>query len=40
VGGSGALDFYNLACAYPQSGQKEKALDNLETAISAGFTDR
>jgi ketosteroid isomerase-like protein len=40
VGGSGALDFYNLACAYAQSGQKEMALDNLEKAISAGFTDR
>lgn len=40
VGGSGALDFYNLACAYALSGQKEQALDNLEKAINAGFTNR
>jgi hypothetical protein len=40
VGGGAALDFYNLACAFALSGQKEKALDNLEKAISAGFTDR
>jgi ketosteroid isomerase-like protein len=40
VGGGAALDFYNLACALALSGQKEKALDNLEKAINAGFTDR
>ena len=40
VGGGAALDFYNLACAFALSGQKEKALDNLEKAINAGFTDR
>ena len=40
VGGGVALDFYNLACALALSGQKEKALDNLEKAINAGFTDR
>jgi tetratricopeptide (TPR) repeat protein len=40
VGGGAALDFYNLACAFALSGQKEKALDNLEKAIDAGFTDR
>src|SRR5215510_8215204 len=40
VGGGAALDFYNLACAFALSGQKEKALDSLEKAINAGFTDR
>jgi ketosteroid isomerase-like protein len=40
VGGGTALDFYNLACAFALSAQKEKALDNLEKAIDAGFTDR
>lgn len=40
VGGGAALDFYNLACAFALSGQKEKALDNLEKAINAGFTDK
>jgi adenylate cyclase len=34
------LNYYNLACALALSGQKEKALDNLEKAIDAGFTDR
>jgi ketosteroid isomerase-like protein len=40
VGGGVALDFYNLACAFALSAEKEKALDNLEKAINAGFTDR
>ncbi|MCI0663833.1 MAG: hypothetical protein L0220_22455 [Acidobacteria bacterium] len=40
VGGSGPLDFYNLACAFALTGEKEKALDNLEKAINGGFTDR
>jgi ketosteroid isomerase-like protein len=40
VGGGVALDFYNLACAYALSGEKEKAIDNLEKAIGAGFTNR
>jgi ketosteroid isomerase-like protein len=40
VGGGAALDFYNLACAFALSAQKEKALDNLKKAIDAGFTDR
>jgi len=40
VGGGAALDFYNLACAFSLSGEKEKALDNLEKAVNAGFTDR
>ena len=40
VGGGAALDFYNLACALALSGEKEKALDNLEKAINAGFADR
>jgi ketosteroid isomerase-like protein len=39
VGGGASLDFYNLACALALSGEKEKALDNLEKAINAGFTD-
>ena len=40
IGGGAALDFYNLACALALSGEREKALDNLEKAINAGFTDR
>ncbi|MGH9754087.1 MAG: TPR end-of-group domain-containing protein [Blastocatellia bacterium] len=40
VGGGAALDFYNLACAFALSGVKEKALDNLEKAVNAGFTDK
>jgi ketosteroid isomerase-like protein len=40
VGGGAALDFYNLACAFALSGEKEKALDNLDKAVNAGFTDR
>jgi tetratricopeptide (TPR) repeat protein len=40
VGGGAALDFYNLACAFALSGEKEKALNNLEKAINAGFTDK
>jgi ketosteroid isomerase-like protein len=40
IGGGAALDFYNLACAFSLSGEKEKALDNLEKAVNAGFTDR
>jgi ketosteroid isomerase-like protein len=40
VGGGVALDFYNLACAFALSAEKEKALDNLEKALNAGFTDR
>jgi ketosteroid isomerase-like protein len=40
VGGGAALDFYNLACAFALTGERDKALDNLEKAINAGFTDR
>ena len=40
VGGGAPLDYYNLACALALSGEKQKALDNLEKAVSAGFTDR
>jgi ketosteroid isomerase-like protein len=40
VGGGVALDFYNLACAFALSGEKEKALDSLERAINAGFTEK
>jgi ketosteroid isomerase-like protein len=40
LGGSGPLDFYNLACALALTGQTEKALDNLEKAIGGGFTNR
>jgi ketosteroid isomerase-like protein len=40
VGGGAPLDFYNLACAFALSGEKDKALDNLEKSINAGFTDR
>jgi len=39
--GSGApVDFYNLACAYALSGAPDKALDNVERAIAAGFKRR
>jgi ketosteroid isomerase-like protein len=40
VGGGAPLDFYNLGCAFALSGDRDKALDNLEKAIDAGFTDR
>jgi ketosteroid isomerase-like protein len=40
VGGGVALDFYNLGCALAMAGQTDKALDNLEKAIDAGFTSR
>jgi ketosteroid isomerase-like protein len=40
VGGGAALDFYNLACALALSGERDKAIDNLDKAINAGFTDR
>jgi ketosteroid isomerase-like protein len=40
LSGGAALDFYNLACAFALSGQQEKALDSLEKALNAGFTNR
>lgn len=40
VGGGEALDFYNLACALALSGERDRALDSLDKAINAGFTDR
>jgi tetratricopeptide (TPR) repeat protein len=40
TGGGAAVDFYNLACAYALSGAPEKALDNVERAIGAGFRQR
>jgi len=33
-------DFYNLACAYALSGAPDKALDNIELAISKGLKNR
>lgn len=33
------LGNYNMACAYAIKGDKEKALDHLETAIESGFRD-
>src|SRR5262245_11431746 len=40
IGGGAAVDFYNLACAYALSGAPDKALDNVERAIAAGFKRR
>ncbi len=40
IGGGVAVDYYNLACAYALSGNVEKALDNVERAIDAGFRQR
>ena len=31
---------YNVACAYSVAGEKERALDTLEQAVQAGFSDR
>jgi tetratricopeptide (TPR) repeat protein len=33
-------DLYNVACGYALVGQKEKALDWLERAAAAGFSDK
>ncbi|HEX9707313.1 MAG TPA: hypothetical protein VGA24_06700 [Steroidobacteraceae bacterium] len=33
-------DFYNLACAYALSGEPDKSLDNVETAIAKGLRNR
>ena len=40
LGGSGPVDYYNLACAYALGGDADKALDNVERAIGAGFRRR
>ncbi len=40
IGGGAPVDFYNLACAYALSGAPDKALDNVERAIAAGFKRR
>jgi ketosteroid isomerase-like protein len=40
VGGSGPTDYYNLGCAHALAGHQSLALDNLEKAVAAGFTDR
>jgi ketosteroid isomerase-like protein len=40
IGGGGPVDFFNLACAYALSGTPDKALDNVERAIAAGFKRR
>ena len=40
IGGGAAIDYYNLACAYALSGAPDKALDNVERAIGAGFKRR
>ena len=40
IGGGTAVDFYNLACANALSGNPDKALDNVERAIGAGFRQR
>jgi len=40
IGGGGAVDFYNLACAYALAGDPDKALDSIERAIGAGLRRR
>jgi tetratricopeptide (TPR) repeat protein len=40
IGGGTGIDFYNLACAYALTGAPDKALDNVERAIGAGFRKR
>lgn len=40
IGGGTGIDFYNLACAYALTGEPDKALDNVERAIGAGFRRR
>jgi ketosteroid isomerase-like protein len=40
VGGGGAVDFYNLACAYALAGDADQALDSVERAIGAGLRRR
>lgn len=40
IGGGTGIDFYNLACAYALTGAPDKALDNVERAIGAGFKRR
>jgi hypothetical protein len=37
LGADTPLDLYNLACGYALLGQPEKALDDLERAVSAGY---
>ena len=32
--------YYNLACAYARTGQKDKALESLSRAVDEGFSDR
>jgi acetyl esterase/lipase len=39
LGDRSSASYYNLACAYALGGAKVKALDSLEKAIGAGFTD-
>jgi len=40
VGGGTSSDFYNLACAYALSGDREQALAYVEKAIDAGLRNR
>jgi hypothetical protein len=40
LGATTPVDLYNVACGYALIGQKEKALDFLGRAVSAGFDDR
>jgi hypothetical protein len=32
--------YYNMACAHARLGQKDKAFENLDKAIQAGFNNR
>lgn len=40
IGGGTGIDYYNLACAYALTGAPDKAMDNVERAIGAGFKRR
>jgi dienelactone hydrolase len=40
LGGSQAVDLYNVACGYALLGQKDRALDALERAVAGGFRNR
>lgn len=40
IGGGGAVDYYNLACAHALAGNADAAIDNVERAIGAGVKRR
>jgi dienelactone hydrolase len=40
LGADRAIDLYNVACGYALLGRTEKALDELERAVAAGFNNK